>query len=97
MDPRRLYTASQRAQDVLSNIRTKRGGWCSDCSQIGTGSSNSLRSAKPAHVSGDFLSRTIDIVRGVRQFLFVVVTPERGGFEPPKPSASFSKRGRVEP
>src|ERR1700694_3746899 len=28
MDPRRLYTASQRAQDVLSNIRTKRGGWC---------------------------------------------------------------------
>src|ERR1700730_17735706 len=28
MDPRRLYTASQRAKDVLSNIRTKRGGWC---------------------------------------------------------------------
>jgi len=52
MDPARLYTASGWAKDVLSNIRTKRGGSGMEITTIGIDLAKSVFAVSGADSSG---------------------------------------------
>src|SRR5208282_5920928 len=57
MDPARLYTASGWAQDVLSNIRTKRGGSEMEVTTIGIDLAKSVFAVSGADSSGRVVMR----------------------------------------